>query len=269
MNPLNSKLVLSLLAFVALSLGSAISARADLVIAGSAEQQGTGIGNVVTILSFNVVGPQANITEEASIVRTASGDVITAGANTQINGGANNQTRALSAAGITNGSEFRLVLNINETGPALANEVTLVDLSARFYTANGTLLHVANLTDCGPFSTGGGAGSAPPCVLPEIGGGIGSQGILFSLTAPQATLITGFITQFGASGVFVGIGGQDAPSLVTITNADGGFETFNLARGPGTTPVPEPATMILLGTGLAGIAAKVRKRRDAKKSETV
>lgn len=88
--------------------------------------------------------------------------------------------------------------------------------------------------------------------LPPVGGVV---------PLSQTFTVTGGTGLFtGASGSFTGIGARIEAN---------GVANIHLDFAGTITTVPEPATVVLLGSGLAGVGAAVRKRRKSQRDEAV
>ncbi len=235
MKKILTHLTFCLVAVVFLGL-TATSTRADgIVLLGSGLTHPDGVG-IRTVLSLQ--SPGGSSTESGGIRWTGTGDQVFGDAT---RGGTNN-TVTLAQLGVTqNNTAIRIGFNINEpSGGPGSTPVIVQSLIMTAYDTNGNAVFTANLID-GPHT------------LAKLGNGQGTSDYVFSLDAAAAARLAAVYDP----NLRIGL-------QATITNAEGGPESFHLGLGPGT-PIPEPATMFLLGTGLAGVAAKVRKRRKATK----
>jgi len=182
---------------------------------------------------LSLQSPGSSTHEQGSVGRNASGDVRTG----DWLRGSNTQTVSLTDIGTTNAGNIRIYFDINESNGQNRNNVTLNSLVLTAYNTSGQAVFTASLV-------------ATPQTLVQLGQGQGHSDYVYALDAAAAARLQAAIN--ANPNLRLGLSGD-------ITGAEGGPESFFIGSAPAATP--EPATMLLLGTGLAGAAANLRRRR--------
>jgi PEP-CTERM motif len=222
---------------IVLSL-SAGSAFADLISLGPVSLSGQGLGSVNTVLTMT---SPANSTTESGCVGAGVGGVTVTGASKCVSGNTGGDEQAInnsfSAAslGLTDFNNLRIIFNASEPG---GNGINLDNLALSSWNpVDGSLIDAKNLP----------AGVTFPTTNP----GVGNAGFGFKLDSAQAALENSLLATF--PNMFIGLS-------ASASDATGGLETFSVGVSGGTTVVPEPSSLLLVVSGIAGLAARRARR---------
>jgi hypothetical protein len=150
----------------------------------------------------------------------------------------------------------RLTITLTNTSPAANGGFITADAFDLPAGITGTLF---STTDSDFFLTSGSINVSPFGTRNTLigtddnfeGGGPPSEGIGAGSSATFVVQLSGTLTQAQFAAVF----NSEVIRMRGFTDGTSDKDLIN--------PIPEPMTMILFGTGLAGIAAKVRRRRKA------
>ena len=232
--------------FRSLSLGAAAvilaaltggQARADIILLSNESAPHGGVGHTPESV-LSIQSPKNTADAFGKVAWNGTKDVISGEIAKK---GEHSKTLSFSEAGITNAGQLRIFMDIEDPD----NDLILHEMTLTAYGTNGSILFQGSFT-------------AGPQFFAELAGGQGHGDYVFALDATQAALLQ---AAFAADpNLRLGL-------FARTSDDTGSFTNFKLGQGP--EAVPEPVTMILFGTGLAGIAARARRRRkQASKDES-